>query len=39
MLIEYRKAETADAEVSIAIYNSALYSDSVKYAECPALSG
>lgn len=39
MLIEYRKAETADAEVFIAIYNSAFYSDYVKYGECHALSG
>lgn len=39
MLIEYRKAEAADAEVLIEIYNSAFYSDFVKYAECPALSG
>lgn len=36
MLIEYRKAETTDAEVFIEIYNSAFYSDFVKYAECPA---
>ena len=36
MEIEYRKAETADAEVLIDIYNSAFYSDYVRYGECPA---
>lgn len=36
MKIEFRKAETADAELLIGIYNSAFYSDYVKYGECPA---
>ena len=36
MNIEYRKAETIDAQILIDIYNSAFYSDYVKYGECPA---
>ena len=36
MKIEYRKAETADAELLIGIYNSAFYSDYIRYGECPA---
>lgn len=36
MEIEYRKAEIADAELLIDIYNSSFYSDYVKYGECPA---
>ena len=36
MKIEYKKADTADAELLIDIYNSAFYSDYVKYGECPA---
>ena len=36
MDIEFRKAETADAEVLIDIYNSAFYSDYIRYGECPA---
>lgn len=36
MKIEYRKANTADAELLIDIYNSAFYSDYIKYGECPA---
>ena len=36
MKIEYRKAEIADAELLIEIYNSAFYSDYIKYGECPA---
>ena len=36
MDIEYRKAEIADAELLIGIYNSSFYSDYVKYGECPA---
>ena len=36
MNIEYRKAETADAELLINIYNSAFYSDYIRYGECPA---
>ena len=36
MMIEYRKADIADAELLINIYNSAFYSDYIKYGECPA---
>ena len=36
MKIEFRKAQTADAEVLIDIYNAAFYSDYVRYGECPA---
>ena len=36
MEIEFRKAETADAEQLIGIYNAAFYSDYLKYGECPA---
>ena len=36
MKIEYRKADIADAELLIDIYNSSFYSDYVKYGECPA---
>ena len=36
MKIEYRKADIADAELLIEIYNSAFYIDYVKYGECPA---
>lgn len=36
MNIRFRKAESTDAEVLIAIYNSAFYSDYIKYGECPA---
>ncbi len=36
MKIEYRKAGIADAELLIDIYNSAFYSDYIKYGECPA---
>ena len=36
MKIEYRKADIADAELLIDIYNSAFYSDYVEYGECPA---
>lgn len=35
MDIDYRKANTEDAELLINIYNSAFYSDYVKYGECP----
>ena len=31
-----RKADIADAELLISIYNSAFYSDYIKYGECPA---
>ena len=34
MKIEYRKADVADAELLIDIYNSAFYSDYIKYGEC-----
>ena len=36
MDIEFRKAEIADAELLIEIYNAAFYSDYLKYGECPA---
>ena len=36
MKVEYRKADIADAELLIEIYNSAFYSDYIKYGECPA---
>ena len=36
MKITYRKAEIADAELLIEIYNSAFYRDYQKYGECPA---
>ena len=36
MKIEYRKADIADAEVLVGIYNAAFYEDYVKYGECPA---
>ena len=36
MKIEYRKADIADAQLLIDIYNSAFYSDYIKYGECPA---
>ena len=36
MKIEFRKADTADAELLIEIYNSSFCSDYLKYGECPA---
>ena len=36
MKIEFRKADLIDAELLIDIYNSAFYSDHIKYGECPA---
>ena len=36
MKVEYRKADIADAELLIEIYNSAFYSNYIKYGECPA---
>ena len=36
MNVEYRKAEIADAQLLIDIYNSAFYGDYVRYGECPA---
>ena len=36
MEVCFRKAETADAELLIDIYNSAFYSDYIRYGACPA---
>jgi len=36
MEIEFKKAGITDAELLIEIYNSAFYSDFIKYGECPA---
>ena len=36
MDIEFRKAELADAELLIGIYNASFYDDYVRYGECPA---
>ena len=36
MDIEFRKADTADAELLTDIYDSSFYSDFIKYGECPA---
>ncbi|MBO4495712.1 MAG: GNAT family N-acetyltransferase [Clostridiales bacterium] len=36
MRSEYRKADKADAELLIDIYNSSFYSDFIRYGECPA---
>ena len=36
MEIEFRKADPADAELLVDIYNASFYSDYVKYGECPA---
>ncbi len=36
MDIEFRKAELADAELLIDIYNASFYDDYVRYGECPA---
>ena len=36
MKIEFRKADLADAELLIDIYNASFYSDYIKYGECPA---
>ena len=35
MTIEYRKAETADAEMLINIYNASFYSDYMRFGSCP----
>ena len=35
MTIEYRKAETADAEMLINIYNASFYSDYRRFGACP----
>ena len=36
MKIEFRKADTADADLLINIYNASFYSDYIRYGECPA---
>ncbi len=36
MEIEYRKAALADAELLVNIYDSAFYSDYIRFGECPA---
>ena len=36
MEIEFREADITDVEILIEIYNSAFYSDFIKYGECPA---
>ena len=36
MELEFREANVSDAEVLIDIYNSAFYSDYLRYGECPA---
>lgn len=36
MKIEFRKADLADAELLIDIYNSSFYNDYIEYGECPA---
>jgi GNAT superfamily N-acetyltransferase len=36
MKIEFRKADTADAELLIEIYNASFYNDYLRYGECPA---
>ncbi len=36
MDIEFRKADPADAELLIEIYNASFYSDYLRYGECPA---
>ena len=35
MTIEYRKAETTDAEMLINIYNASFYSDYMRFGSCP----
>ena len=35
MKIDYRKANTEDAELLIGIYNAAIYRDYLKYGTCP----
>ena len=35
-MIEFRKADAADAELLAGIYNASFYSDYLKYGECPA---
>ncbi|MEE3467471.1 MAG: GNAT family N-acetyltransferase [Eubacterium sp.] len=36
MEIEFRKAETTDADTLVKIYDASFYSDYIKYGECPA---
>ena len=36
MKIEFRKADTEDAELLIDIYNASFYDDYIRYGECPA---
>ena len=36
MNLEFRKADVADAELLIEIYNASFYSDYLRYGECPA---
>lgn len=36
MDLVFKRAEKADAEILIAIYNSAFYDDYIRYGECPA---
>ena len=36
MEIEFRKAETADADLLIELYNASFYDDYIRYGECPA---
>ena len=36
MKIEFRKAETTDADTLVKIYDASFYSDYIKYGECPA---
>ena len=36
MEIEFKKADMADAELLIDIYNSSFYDDYIRYGECPA---
>ena len=36
MKLEFRKADAADAELLVEIYNASFYSDYLRYGECPA---
>ena len=35
-MVEFRKAESADAELLIDIYNASFFDDYIRYGECPA---
>ncbi len=35
MIIEYRKADSEDAELLVGIYNASFYSDFLRYGTCP----